>query len=59
MDEVPVTAGRRLRTIPLREEGIPAIDGLTYYRDKSGAYRPLTETARRRLLRGAAAREAR
>ena len=60
VDEVPVTAGRRLWTAPLREEGVPAAgDGLTYYRDRSGAYRPLTETARRRLLRGAAARETR
>ncbi|GAA2122088.1 AMP-binding protein [Actinomadura napierensis] len=60
VDEVPVTAGRRLRTAPLREEGIPAADdGRVYYRDRSGAYRPLTEAARRRLLRAPAAREAR
>ncbi|NKZ04758.1 AMP-binding protein [Actinomadura latina] len=60
VDEVPVTAGGRLRTAPLRAEGIPAAgDGRTYYRDRSGAYRPLTETARRRLLRAGAAREAR
>ncbi|MDL4819113.1 alpha/beta fold hydrolase [Actinomadura opuntiae] len=60
VDEVPVTGGRRLRTAPLREEGIPAVDdGRVYYRDRSGAYRPLTEAARRRLLRAPAAREAR
>ncbi|MFF0522162.1 AMP-binding protein [Actinomadura nitritigenes] len=55
VDEVPVTAGRRLRTAPLRAEGVPAVaDGRTYYRDKAGAYRPLTEAARRRLLRAPA-----
>ncbi|MEU8798625.1 AMP-binding protein [Spirillospora sp. NPDC048819] len=60
VDEVPVTAGRRLRTGPLRDEGVPrAGDGRTYYRDKAGAYRPLTDAARRRLLAAAAAREAR
>ncbi|WP_433467624.1 AMP-binding protein [Spirillospora sp. CA-128828] len=60
VDEVPVTAGRRLRTAPLRDEGVPpAGDGRAYYRDKAGAYRPLTEAARRRLLRAPAAREAR
>ncbi|TDD92203.1 alpha/beta fold hydrolase [Actinomadura darangshiensis] len=52
VDEVPVTAGRRLRTAPLRDEGVPAAGGgLAYYRDKAGAYRPLTDTARRRLLK--------
>lgn len=60
VDEVPVTAGRRLRTGPLRDEGVPpAGDGRTYHRDKAGAYRPLTAAARRRLLAAAAAREAR
>lgn len=60
VDEVPVTAGRRLRTAPLRDEGVPAAgDGLTYYRDKAGAYRPLTDAARRRMLKAPAAREAR
>ncbi|MWA05229.1 AMP-binding protein [Actinomadura sp. LD22] len=54
VDEVPVTAGRRLRTAPLRAEGLPAADGRTYYRDRAGAYRPLTEAARRRLLRAPA-----
>ncbi|WP_051712100.1 AMP-binding protein [Spirillospora albida] len=49
--EVPVTAGRRLRTAPLRAEGLPpAGGGLVFHRDRTGAYRPLTEAARRRLL---------
>ncbi|MGP4027068.1 AMP-binding protein [Actinomadura sp. 3N407] len=60
VDEVPVTAGRRLRIEPLRDEGVPpAGDGRTYYRDKAGAYRPLTAAARRRILAAGAAREAR
>ncbi|URM99521.1 alpha/beta fold hydrolase [Actinomadura madurae] len=60
VDEVPVTAGRRLRTAPLRGEGVPpAGDGRAYYRDRAGAYRPLTEAARRRLLKAPPAREAR
>jgi putative long chain acyl-CoA synthase len=62
--DIPVTAGRRLRTAPLREEGVPPVDkGRAYVRDSSGAYRPLTGAARRRLLKprggGTAAREAR
>ncbi|WP_246007119.1 AMP-binding protein [Actinomadura pelletieri] len=53
VDEVPVTAGRRLWTAPLRDEGVPVPgEAVTYYRDKAGAYRPLTVTARRRLLGG-------
>ncbi|MGC4955673.1 AMP-binding protein [Actinomadura citrea] len=60
VDEVPVTAGRRLRTAPLRDEGVPAAgDGRAFYRDKAGAYRPLTDAARRRLLKAPPAREAR
>ncbi|NDU75136.1 AMP-binding protein [Actinomadura sp. DSM 109109] len=60
VDEVPVTAGRRLRTAPLRDEGVPAAgDGRAFYRDRAGAYRPLTEAARRRLLKAPPAREAR
>ncbi|WP_243718586.1 AMP-binding protein [Actinomadura sp. KC06] len=60
VDEVPVTAGGRLRTAPLREEGVPSAgEGRAYYRDKAGAYRPLTDAARRRLLKAPAAREAR
>ncbi|RFS85129.1 acyl-CoA synthetase [Actinomadura spongiicola] len=51
VDEVPVTAGRRLWTAPLRDEGVPGPgNAVTYHRDKVGAYRPLTATARRRLL---------
>jgi len=51
VDGIPVTKGRRLLTSPLREEGVPpAADGKTYYRDRAGAYRLLTETARRRVL---------
>ncbi|MEU5882010.1 AMP-binding protein [Spirillospora sp. NPDC047279] len=57
VDDIPVTAGRRLRTAPLREEGIPApSEKRAYYRDRSGAYRLLTETARRRLFRGPSAK---
>ncbi|WP_067455266.1 AMP-binding protein [Actinomadura macra] len=42
VDEIPVTAGWRLRTAPLREEGVPAGgDGRTYARDGTGVYRPL------------------
>lgn len=60
VDEMPLTAERRLRTAPLREEGVPpAGDGRTFYRDKAGGYRPLTEAARRRLFPDPVAREAR
>ncbi|GAA4240675.1 acyl-CoA synthetase [Actinomadura meridiana] len=52
VDEVPFTAGRRPRTAPLREEGVPVPDGRAFYRDKAGAYRLLTGAARRRLLKG-------
>ncbi|WP_433327344.1 AMP-binding protein [Spirillospora sp. CA-294931] len=49
--EIPTTAGRRLRTAPLREEGVPLPgEGETYVRDRSGAYRPLTAASRRKLL---------
>lgn len=54
VDEIPVTAWHRLDPAPLRDEGVPAAaDGRTFYRDKFGGYRVLTETARRRLLRTA------
>lgn len=59
VDRIPVTGWHRLDPAPLREEGIPAAGNgqaaapRAFYRDKSGAYRPLTETARRRLLRSA------
>ncbi|MES9538398.1 MULTISPECIES: AMP-binding protein [unclassified Actinomadura] len=60
VDEMPVTAGNRLWTVPLRDEGVPAAgDGRAFYRDKAGAYRPLTDAARRRLLKAPPAREAR
>src|SRR5690606_12045150 len=60
VDESPLTAGGRLRTAPLRDEGVPpAGDGRTYYRTRSGAYRPLTAAARRRLLAPPAGRRAR
>ncbi|GAA1868598.1 AMP-binding protein [Actinomadura bangladeshensis] len=59
VDALPVTAGGRLRLAPLRDEGVPDGGGSAYYRDRAGAYRPLTEAARRRLLRGGTAREAR
>ncbi|KAB2343389.1 AMP-binding protein [Actinomadura rudentiformis] len=60
VDDIPVTAGRRLRTAPLREEGVPIpSDGRTYYRDRAGAYRLLTDTARRRILRNKSAAKAR
>jgi putative long chain acyl-CoA synthase len=52
--EIPVTAWHRLDPSPLRAEGIPpAGDGQTFFRDRLGGYRPLTDTARRRLLRTA------
>ncbi|MEU6039439.1 AMP-binding protein [Actinomadura sp. NPDC047616] len=42
VDEIPVTGGRRLRTAPLRAEGMPrAGDGRAYVRDSAGAYRLL------------------
>ncbi|WP_018658406.1 AMP-binding protein [Actinomadura flavalba] len=58
--EIPVSAGHRLLTGPLGEEGIPPVaEGRTYFRDKAGGYRPLTETARRRLLNASSGRAAR
>ena len=55
VDEIPVTTGHRLDPGPLRAQGIPeAGDGRTFYRDKLGGYRPLSDTARRRLTRVAA-----
>ncbi|TDB91052.1 AMP-binding protein [Actinomadura sp. 7K534] len=60
VDEVPLTAGGRLRTASLRDEGVPpAGDGRTYHRTRAGAYRPLTDAARRRLLAAPAGRQAR
>jgi putative long chain acyl-CoA synthase len=52
VDEVPVTSEGRPRAAPLRDEGVPEAGAeLAYYRDRSGAYRPLTEPARRRLVK--------
>ncbi|MFV2211805.1 AMP-binding protein [Actinomadura sp. LOL_016] len=60
VDEIPVTAGRRLRTGALRDEGVPEAAGRrAYARDRAGAYRPLTDAARRRLLKVPAKRPAR
>ncbi|MEV4257096.1 AMP-binding protein, partial [Spirillospora sp. NPDC049652] len=48
---IPVTAGHRPDPRALRAEGVPEPGaGVTYHRDSSGAYRPLTAAARRRLL---------
>jgi putative long chain acyl-CoA synthase len=57
VDEIPVTTWYRPITAPLRERGIPQPDpdgqiwGLDDARER---YRPLTATARRRLIRSAA-----
>ncbi len=51
VDEIPVTAGRRLQTGPLRDEGVPEAGDGAYARDRGGGYRPLSRYARRRLLR--------
>jgi putative long chain acyl-CoA synthase len=54
---IPVTTWFRPLTGPLRAEGIPQPgEGMrAWYRDASGdRYRPLTETARKRLVRAAA-----
>jgi putative long chain acyl-CoA synthase len=56
-DRIPVTTWYRPLTGPLREEGIPRPgDGVrAWYRDASGdRYRPLTQTARKRLVSAAA-----
>ncbi|MBE1534430.1 putative long chain acyl-CoA synthase [Actinomadura algeriensis] len=51
VDEIPVTAGRRLQTGPLRDEGVPeAGDRRAFARDRGGGYRPLSGWARRNLL---------
>ncbi|MFC6878549.1 AMP-binding protein [Actinomadura yumaensis] len=60
VDDIPVTAGRRLLTAPLRDEGVPPSEhSRTFYRDRSGAYRPLTEAARKRLRKARPASRAR
>jgi putative long chain acyl-CoA synthase len=54
VDEIPVTTWYRPLTTPLRAAGLPPADGSVraWHRDARGAYRPLTQAARRRLLRG-------
>jgi putative long chain acyl-CoA synthase len=55
VDGIPVTTWYRPLTTPLRAAGLPPADGTmpAWYRDDTvGAYRPLTQAARRRLLRG-------
>jgi putative long chain acyl-CoA synthase len=56
VDEIPVTTWYRPLTGPLRDAGIPPADDAgasaerAWYRDRGGRrYRPLTESARRRL----------
>nr|WP_161101468.1 AMP-binding protein [Actinomadura rayongensis] len=49
VDAIPTTPGHRPLTDALRAEGVPPPGPGAYFRDKSGAYRPLSETARRRL----------
>jgi putative long chain acyl-CoA synthase len=60
VDEIPVTTWFRPLTGPLRADGIPepGEETLAWYLDASGEqYRPLTQTARRRVV-GSAARRA-
>jgi putative long chain acyl-CoA synthase len=55
VDSIPVTTWYRPITGPLRAEGIPEPDPHhpAFYRDATGEnYRPLTATARRRILAG-------
>ncbi|WP_019633264.1 AMP-binding protein [Actinomadura atramentaria] len=57
VDALPLTPGHRVLAAPLRAEGMPSeARGRAFYRDRAGRYRPLTEAARRRLLRPAAGR---
>jgi putative long chain acyl-CoA synthase len=51
VDEIPVTTWYRPLTGPLRDAGLPPADPQrAWYRDRGGRrYRPLTDTARRRL----------
>ncbi|MGI5167679.1 AMP-binding protein [Spirillospora sp. CA-253888] len=59
VDEIPLTAGHRLHTAPLSAEGVPEAGERVYYRDnRTGAYRPLTESARRKLVRPVSGRAA-
>jgi putative long chain acyl-CoA synthase len=49
VDEIPVTTWYRPLTSPLRAAGLPPPGERAWARDARGAYRPLTEAARRRL----------
>jgi putative long chain acyl-CoA synthase len=56
VERIPVTTWFRPLTGPLREQGIPepGEDGEAWYLDASGErYRPLTDTARKRLVAAA------
>ena len=57
VDEIPVTTWYRPITVPLREAGVPqpSDEHPAWFLDASGrSYRPLTQTARRRLTKRAA-----
>ncbi len=56
VDTIPVTTWFRPNTAPLREAGLPepAPGKQAWYLGRAGAYRPLTDAARRRLARAAA-----
>lgn len=50
VDDIPCTDAFRPRAVALRDAGIPKPQaGLTFYRDATDQYRPLTDAARRRL----------
>jgi putative long chain acyl-CoA synthase len=62
VDRIPVTTWYRPVTGPLRAAGIPepGAERPTWYRDeKQDTYRPLTQTARRRITRESAAKDGR
>jgi putative long chain acyl-CoA synthase len=62
VDRIPVTTWYRPVTGPLRAAGIPepSEETLAWYRDpKKDTYRPITQTARRRITREAAAKDGR
>ncbi len=56
VETIPLTTWFRPDTAPLREAGLPepAPGKQAWYLDRAGAYRPLTDAARRRLARSAA-----
>jgi putative long chain acyl-CoA synthase len=51
VDEIPVTTWYRPMTSPMRAAGLPPAGDRAWALDARGAYRPLTEAARRRLRR--------